>query len=181
MGLRQFIKDLLLAEEVPDQPEIELVPRLGKPAEPAGASDLGLSPSDCEALDLQLALAFRTGGFEHAFGLAADALRRGNYPAALYLYRITADRFPEVRHDCEGQMGLTLYCMGQYRKAIDTYIAARVHGADADWMDETIWEACETLARQAQDRPDQQEPLLLYLRLCPKGQFRADAERLMAS
>jgi tetratricopeptide (TPR) repeat protein len=177
MGFRQFFKDLLLAEEAAANPETETSARAARAAE--AAKDTGLTPAACEALDAELATAFRAGGFEYAFGLAADALRRGNYPAALYLYRQTAERFPEVRHDCEGQMGLTLYCMGEYYKAIDSYIAARVHGASPEWMDETIWEACETLARQAQNPIQMKEPLMLYLRLCPKGNYRTQAEQMM--
>jgi tetratricopeptide (TPR) repeat protein len=176
MGIRNFFKELISGENDTPSGDEAILDELRR-------LDAGKSPLNSEEiknLDEQLAPLLAEDRQDAAFKLAADEMRAENYRNAIYLYRKLAEHFPDLRQDCESQIGLAYYCMGKYNKAIESYIAARVHGADTEWMDTNIWEACRAMYQTSEDLVKQKEPLNLYLTLCPKGSHRQEASELLS-
>jgi tetratricopeptide (TPR) repeat protein len=175
MGIFTFLKEIIRSEdqEPPDDAQLLQAIQLRQISLPE------LEAEKKAEIDAQVLRYAKDADLPQCFKLAAQYIENGQYNAAIYMYRRMADLHPEVRQDCEGQIGIAHYCKGNYRKAIESYIAARVHGADAAWMDENIWEACETQMRQETDPVRMREPLNLYLTLCPKGEYRAQAQEYL--
>jgi len=178
MGLRQFIQELFVERN--DSPALTPT-ALQQVKHHLNRDNLQLSEETQNQLTRELTVALQKGGSTLGFRMAANALKRGDYEAAIFLYRQVGKLCPTLRQDCEGQVGLTQYCQGKYRQAIESYVAARVHGADPAWMDETIWEACETLYRLETSVRAQRESLETYLRLCPGGAYTTEARGELAT
>lgn len=172
MGIRKFFKELILGDES-EHPESD---KLARQLKKIRADELDLPAETRAQLEEELRPALEGHNFEHGFRLGAQLLKERKFQQAIYVYRKLAERYPDKRQDCEAQVGMVYYCMGKYAKAIESYIAARVHGADESWMDESIWEACETQAHRIEDPLRQRESLELYLRICPTGEHRHQAE-----
>lgn len=135
MGIRQLLKGVLTSD-----PGVPL-------DQEATAFDLAAQA----AVDAELAPALARTLPARAFEIAADFLAEGNPTAAAYSYGRIAENFPDVRQDAEALLGIVNYCQGCYAEAIEHYIRARVHGANTAWVDEIIWEACETQFLLAED------------------------------
>ena len=176
MGIFKYFRELVGSEE-DDTPDDKQILSELRQESPAISSEL--TDEQIDNLDAQLNTFIQKHSANDCFKLVAQYLKDGKYASAIYLYQRLASAFPELRQDCEAQIGQSYYCLGQYAKAIEAYIAARVHGADPEWMDETIWEACESLASQSDDATKRRESLQMYTTLCPEGQHMKDAEHAL--
>ncbi|MFW5659301.1 MAG: tetratricopeptide repeat protein [Bacteroidota bacterium] len=177
MGIFKFFRELVGSEEDETPGDKYILQELRGDAAQAQQE---LSDEQLAVLDAQLNTFVQKHSPRDCFSLVADYLKDGKFASAIYLYQKLGVAFPELRQDCEAQIGQSYYCLGKYAKAIEAYIAARVHGADPEWMDETIWEACETLSAEASDPNKRRESLQMYLTLCPQGQHLQDAEQALS-
>lgn len=128
-----------------------------------------------DAARLQDALGAKTVGRDvHArINHAARLLTSRKFDEAIDAYTQIAQDFPEERGTCLSQVGAAWYFKGEFARAIEAYVIARDAGADADMMDDNLWEACEALAKK---EPAQKAAhLAAYLRHCPNGKHRRAA------
>jgi tetratricopeptide (TPR) repeat protein len=175
MSILKFFKDLIAGENPRTPEDQEILEELRK----LNNGQSCLSQEQLQELDRELRPVIESGDPEEGCNLAHQKMREEDYHAAIYLFRKLAKNFPTQRQECESQIGTAFYCLGKYNKAIESYIAARVHGADTQCMDENIWEACQTLYKEAEDPVKQREPMNLYLTLCPKGSHQHHARQLI--
>ena len=173
MGILKYFRELVGSEEEDTPDDKQIVSEL---REGSSAISHELTDEQIANLDAQLNTFIEKHSADNCFQLVAKYLKDRKYASAIYLYQRLSSAFPELRQDCEAQIGQSYYCLGQYGKAIEAYIAARVHGADSEWIDETIWEACETLAAESDDYTKRRESLQMYTTLCPTGQHMKDAQ-----
>jgi tetratricopeptide (TPR) repeat protein len=175
MSILKFFKELITGDATQTPEDREILEELRK----LNNGQSCLTEEQAHALDQELRPILESEDPERGLSLAGDKMREHDYHAAIYIYRKLAKHFPEHRQECESQIGTAFYCLGKYNKAIENYIAARVHGADNERMDEQIWQACCTLYEEAHDPVKQREPINLYLTLCPQGCHQAHAKELL--
>lgn len=109
-----------------------------------------------------------------AFNAASALMLDRKYEACIAAYGELATRFPDRRGDCESQIGAAWYFLKDLNKAIEFYVQARAHGADASMMDDNIWEACEAQLAAGDAAAAQR-----YLELCPDGSYVKKARKAL--
>ncbi|MCI5057949.1 MAG: hypothetical protein MRY83_17680 [Flavobacteriales bacterium] len=107
---------------------------------------------------------------------ASSALTSGSFKEAVQIYEEMAEKFPESKGMYLSQVGAAYYFLNEFDKAIEYYISARDHGADASMMDDNIWEACEAIYKNTNEINSIQR----YLELCPNGSYTKKANKLIS-
>jgi tetratricopeptide (TPR) repeat protein len=130
-----------------------------------------------EALNLQTDLLkqLELGNSAKAINAAATMMMKKMYNEAIAAYQHIAEKFPKEKGTAHGQIGAAHFFKGDYEKAIEYYVSARSNGEHAGMMDDNIWEACETLYKQSQDKKWANK----YLELCPEGAYKKQANELL--
>ncbi|MFN8285411.1 MAG: hypothetical protein U0V74_01590 [Chitinophagales bacterium] len=106
---------------------------------------------------------------------ASGMLLNKNFDGAIEAYQKIAEKYPEAAADCESQIGAAWYFKGDYKKAIEGYVAALNKGADKGMMDDNIWEAAEALYKADGNK----EHLQNYLSIFPEGQYAKQARKAL--
>jgi tetratricopeptide (TPR) repeat protein len=109
-----------------------------------------------------------------AFNAASGLMLDRKDAECIAAYEALGQRYPERLGDTLSQIGAAQFFLGQLDEAIESYVAARTHGADESMMDDNIWEACEALIRKGQTAAAQR-----YLELCPTGSFVKQAKKAL--
>lgn len=107
---------------------------------------------------------------------ASGFMTSGKFNESRELYQKLAENYPDKKGLYLSQVGASLYFLQEYEQAINTYVEARNNGADASMMDDNIWEACETIYKQANDKASLEK----YIQLCPDGRYTKKANKLLA-
>lgn len=111
---------------------------------------------------------------------AAEALMRNkHFATGIEAYNILAEEYPEHRSYCELQIANAYRGLGKFNKAIEYLIAARVHGADEDQIDETVWQVCSRHQQRCLRRTRQHTSVEQYLTLFPQGKYATEAKHLI--
>jgi tetratricopeptide (TPR) repeat protein len=113
------------------------------------------------------------------FCQAQNALDEGDFETCIALYKQLAVEFPNQRDYCESQIAEAYSRIGQYKKSIEYYTAARVHGADETEVDEKVWTQCTHLCCDIQNNNGRKDVLQRYLTLFPKGKYAEEARTLL--
>lgn len=108
---------------------------------------------------------------------ASSLLTSRNFEASIEVYQQLAEKFPENKGLYLSQIGANYFFMQSYEKALQIYIEALQAGAHKDMMDDNIWEVCEVLYKQSQDKGR----LTQYLSLFPAGSHSKKAQSLLNS
>lgn len=116
---------------------------------------------------------------EKLFKIAQRMLVCRNYDCCVKAYELLARKFRSKRHYCELQIANAYSHQGDHEKSIHYYHAARVHGADAEQIDDNIWQTCEMIFDKSAREKDRCHALDQYLTLCPKGRHRRAARSLL--
>ena len=115
-----------------------------------------------------------TDDVSDALNAASGLLLDQKYAESIAAYRAIIEKYPDERGTAESQVGAAQYFLGQFSEAIDSYVAARSHGADESMMDDNIWEACEALVKKGEKAAAQR-----YLELCPTGSYLKKAQKAL--
>lgn len=168
MGLRSFLLNLV-AEEQDQHAPASPVLHDGTAAEPGQqwisdkvgmlAQQLNCTSPDWDSLSRAVTLMLVNGEY--------DAARQG--------LQLLQKHFPEYRHWCELQLGRAESLLGNCKRAMDYYLAARVHGASPELMDELIWQTCNEHASRSSGHTEFAARLQDYLTLCPQGKYVGQA------
>jgi TolA-binding protein len=110
-----------------------------------------------------------------AINAASGLLLDRKYAESIAAYLQIIEKYPQERGKAESQIGAAQYFLGQFTEAIESYAAAREHGADPSMMDDNIWEACEALVKKGDKAAAQR-----YLALCPDGSYVKKAQKALA-
>lgn len=110
-----------------------------------------------------------------AFNAASALMLDRKYVECIAAYEALALKYPERMGDAHSQIGAARYFLGDFHKAIESYVAARTHGADGSMMDDNLWEACEALIKKGEKTAAQR-----YLELCPDGSYVKKAQKALS-
>ena len=108
---------------------------------------------------------------------AARLMTSRKFDECIAAYRAIAADFPASAGECEGQVGAALYFKGDYEGALTAYVAGRDQGADAEMMDDNIWEAIEAIAKPLAE-PARKEAYFRYETHCPEGSYLKKLRKL---
>lgn len=106
---------------------------------------------------------------------ASLALTSGNFQQAVEHYQQLANNFPQKKGLYLSQVGAAYYFLNDFNQAIDYYVQAKENGADDSMMDDNIWEACEAIYENSQDKAAIQK----YLEHYPDGSYASAARKLL--
>ena len=175
MGLKQFFRELIAGESDRPTNDTALLEEMAKLSTPNGTLD----SAHMKQLDEEVQPYLAEEDAEAALELAGQKRQNGNELQAVYLFRKLTTHFPERRQDCEIRIGQAYFNLAKYPKAIESYIAARVHGAESRRIDRCIWETCHAMYNTCEDPVRCCDALNIYLRLCPQGEHREQAQRML--
>jgi tetratricopeptide (TPR) repeat protein len=106
---------------------------------------------------------------------ATSCMTSGKFQESIDLYQQLATAYPARKDTYLSQIGAGHYFLGDYMQAIDYYVQARDLGSNASMMDDNIWEACETIYKNTQDKA----AIERYFALCPSGSHGRAANKLL--
>lgn len=109
-----------------------------------------------------------------AVNAASGLMLDRKYAECIGAYAALIEKYPHRRGDAESQIGAAHYFLGDLHQAIEFYVSARTHGADASMMDDNLWEACEALVKKGERSAAQK-----YLELCPDGSYVKKAQKAL--
>jgi tetratricopeptide (TPR) repeat protein len=112
------------------------------------------------------------------FCAAEHLLEIKEYSACITAYQKLMSLHPEKRSYCEVKIAGAYKWLGDCKKAIEFLMAARVHGANEEEIDDNIWELCEEIYYQTRNAKGI-EAIEKYLTLFPKGKHISDAHKLL--
>ncbi|MEO1299940.1 MAG: hypothetical protein AAFW75_30055 [Cyanobacteria bacterium J06636_16] len=112
-----------------------------------------------------------------AFNAATELLISQAFRESITAHTKLLEKYPNRKGHCQSQIGAAYYFLEDYPLAINFYVAARKHGADAEMMDDNIWEACEAIYKRENDK----SAIARYKQLCPSGNYRKQASEILAS
>lgn len=113
------------------------------------------------------------------FRSAARLVANHNYQEGLLAYSTLQKMHPERRCMCEIQTGMVYMYLEEYKRAFDTFFAAKVHGADVEESERRIWDACTGILGKNVSQQQKAECIDLYMRLFPQGKHIAEARALV--
>lgn len=106
---------------------------------------------------------------------ASKLLTSKNYQEALDLYAEMAEKYPKNRGLYLSQVGACHYFLGDFEKAIEVYVESRENGMEKSMIDDNIFEACEAIYNQTNEK----SALEKYLALCPNGSYTKKINKLL--
>ena len=107
---------------------------------------------------------------------ASSALTNGEYEKSIELYEKMASDFPENRGLYLSQVGAAHHFLNDYNTAIEYYVKAKNEGADDNMIDDNIWEACEEIYKNNNDKTSIEK----YLEYYPSGNYAKKAKKILA-
>ncbi|MBX3101325.1 MAG: hypothetical protein KF690_02320 [Bacteroidetes bacterium] len=113
------------------------------------------------------------------FRSAARLVANHNYTESLDAYCRLQKLYPEKRSLCEIQVGMVFMYIEEYKRAFDSFLAAKVHGADEAESERRIWDACTGILSKNVSHQQKTECIDLYLRLFPNGKHLPEARALV--
>jgi tetratricopeptide (TPR) repeat protein len=113
------------------------------------------------------------------FCAADHLLEIKEYSACITAYQKLIRLYPEKRYYCEVKIADAYKWLGDSKKAIEFLMAARVHGANEEEIDDNIWELCEEIYYQNRNAKGT-EAIEKYLTLFPKGKHISKARKLLS-
>ncbi len=106
---------------------------------------------------------------------ATSLMTSRKFQESIDVYQQLATAFPARKDTYLSQVGVGYYFLGDYVQAIDYYVKARDLGSNAGMMDDNIWEACEAIYKNTQDKA----AIERYFTLCPNGSNSRAANKLL--
>ncbi|MDC8002482.1 hypothetical protein POV27_00330 [Aureisphaera galaxeae] len=108
---------------------------------------------------------------------ASVAMTSGQFEESAELYEKLAEDFPAKKGLYLSQVGAAYYFLKDFHTAISFYVTAKEHGADTSMMDDNIWEACEAIYNQENDKT----AIERYLTHYPNGKYAKKAEKILST
>jgi tetratricopeptide (TPR) repeat protein len=105
------------------------------------------------------------------FNQAARLMTSKRYAEAIAAFEAIERDDPSERESTQLNIGAARFFLGEYDRAIEHYIAARDAGANAETIDDNVWEACEKLLASAADASSADAVRQRYRTLCPDGKY----------
>jgi tetratricopeptide (TPR) repeat protein len=112
---------------------------------------------------------------DKSFNAASGLMLKGAFNETIEAYQDLAQKYPHRKGDCESQVGAAYHFLKNYDKAIECYVSAERNGADANMMDDNIWEAC--LA--AYQITEEKNYIRQYLEIRPNGNYVKKAKKFL--
>lgn len=112
------------------------------------------------------------------FNMASVMMLHGAYEVCIAAYEVLSRKYPDALGDCLGQIGLAHFFKKEYNEALEFYLMARDVGADTEMMDDNIWEVCETIFLQSNDKSAIERYLAVSF---SNAQYIKKAKKLLAS
>lgn len=112
------------------------------------------------------------------FRAAARLIANHSYEESLAAYKKLQKLHTDRRAICEVKIGMVFLFLEEYKSAFDSFLAAKVHGADDEESERHIWDACTGILSKNVSNQQKTECLELYMRLFPKGRHTEEARAL---
>ncbi|WP_298517576.1 hypothetical protein [uncultured Kordia sp.] len=108
---------------------------------------------------------------------ASSAMTSGKFDQSRALYQKMAVDYPENSGLYLSQVGVAYYFQQDYANAIKYYIQAKDNGADANMIDDNLWEVCEEMYEN--DKNDT-AAIEKYLAHYPNGSYVKKAKKILS-
>ncbi|MCS6904713.1 MAG: hypothetical protein RML72_09410 [Bacteroidia bacterium] len=135
--------------------------------------------SDATLQDFRASL--NQNNYKCQFHAAAQLMEKKEYFACIKAYQTLIGMYPDKRDYCELQIADAYKWLGDTKKAIEFLVAARIHGADAEKVDDSMWALCEDVYYQSHNSSKGIEAIEKYIMFFPKGKHISEAKALLIS
>lgn len=129
-----------------------------------------LSMEEIENIQLQLKDKMDADVYNSTFNQACRLIPKGQYAEAITLFSTIEENTTDLHEkaNCQNQIGVCHFFLGDFEKAIELYVLALNNGFDKNMMDDNIWEACEELMKKDGNKSKWAQR---YLHLLPEGNY----------
>jgi tetratricopeptide (TPR) repeat protein len=138
----------------------------------------GTSMEEMQRIQNELQGKMNTKDYNNAFNQACRLVPKGQYAEALVIFEQVKASATDVekKGTCDNQIGVCHFFMGEYEKAIESYVSSSKNGFDKDMADDNVWEACEKLMKKENDS---QKWAQYYLSVLPNGNYAKKAQQFL--
>ena len=107
---------------------------------------------------------------------ASSAMTGKDFEKSIILYQKLVNDYPDNKGLYLSQIGAAYFFLNEFNLAIEYYVKARDNGADNNMMDDNIWEACEAIYKNDNDKT----VIEMYLEYYPNGSYVKKAQKMMS-
>lgn len=135
-----------------------------------------LSMEEIEKIQLSLKDKMDADTYNSTFNQACRLIPKGKYTEAIALFSAIEENATDAHEkgNCQNQIGVCHFFLGDFEKAIEFYAQSYKNGFDKSMMDDNIWEACEELMKADGDKAKWSR---YYLDLIPDGKYTGKAQK----
>jgi tetratricopeptide (TPR) repeat protein len=108
--------------------------------------------------------------YNSKFNIACRTMTAGDYAQAINEFEEVRQNSTEMKGTCENQIGACYYFQNDYEKAISYYLMSIDNGFYPDVADDNIWESCEELIKNGENKWAQ-----FYIDTLPNGKYIGEA------
>ncbi len=114
--------------------------------------------------------------YNSTFNQACRLIPKGEYAEAITQFTTIEEKTTDSHEkaNCQNQIGVCHFFLGDFEKAIEHYVLALNGGFDKRMMDDNIWEACEELMKKDGDKAKWSNH---YLQILPEGNYAGKAKK----
>lgn len=136
-----------------------------------------LSMEEIEKIQLSLKDKMDADVYNSTFNQACRLIPKRQYNEAIALFGAIEDNTADLHEkaNCQNQIGVCYFFLGDFEKALEYYTHALRNGFDKNMMDDNIWEACEELMKKDGDKTKWAQH---YLSLFPDGSYAGKAKKM---